>query len=62
MGCNVHSATFHCCVLHFGNSIKPVKDDLSVEGQALCAKADRVQSSREAHADQNAPKNIGCTY
>lgn len=48
---DIHSTTFHCYAPHFENSIKPITDDLSIEGQALCAKADRVQSSRGAHTD-----------
>lgn len=51
MNSNVHSATFHCYALHFENSAETIIDDVSVEGQALCAKADTVQSSRGAQAD-----------
>ena len=51
MDSNVHSATFHCYALHFENGAETTTEDVRVEGQALCAKADRVQSSRGAHAD-----------
>lgn len=51
MDSNGHSVTFHCRVLHFENDGESITDKISVEGQALCAKTGRVQSSREAHAD-----------
>lgn len=40
MDSNVHSATFHCCALHFKSGAETITDDVSVERQALCAKAE----------------------